>query len=50
MLKMSSSTDLSASATQIAVVYDGVDGNSGKLVKKSSESQRIVKSWKTSTA
>ena len=29
------------------VDYDEVDSDSGKLVEKSSKSQRIVKSWKT---
>ena len=50
MLKISSSTDSSASAIQIAIEYDGVDGDSGKLVKKLLKSQKIVKSWKTSRA
>ena len=31
MLKMSSSTDLSTSATQIVVKYDGVDDGSGRM-------------------
>ena len=44
MLRMSSSTDSSTSATQIVVDYDGVDGGVvGKSVKKSSKSRRIVK-------
>ena len=38
MLKTSSSTDSSTSATQIAVKYDEVDGGGGKLVKKLSKS------------
>ena len=43
MIRTSSSTDSSTTATQIAVKYDGVDGGAGKLVEKSSKSQRIVK-------
>ena len=50
MLRTSSSTDSSTSATQIAVEYDGVDGGGGKSVEKSSKSRRIVKSRKTSKA
>ena len=42
MLRTSSSTDSSTSATQIAVEYDGVDGGGGQLVEKSSKSRRIV--------
>ena len=43
MLRTSSSTDSSTSATQIAVKCDGVDGGGGKSVEKSSKSRRIVK-------
>ena len=43
MLRTSSSTDSSTSATQIAVEDDGVDGGGGKSVEKSSKSRRIVK-------
>ena len=46
MLKTSSSTDSSTSATESAVKYDEVDGGS-KLVKKSSKSRRIVKESKS---
>ena len=46
MLRASSSTDSSTSATQIAVKYDGVDGGGDKLVEKLSKSRRIVKSRK----
>ena len=46
MLRTSSSTDSSTSTTQIAVEYDEVDGG-GKLVEKSSKSQRIVKESKS---
>ena len=53
MLKMSSSTDSSSSATQIAVEYDGVNGVDDLLVKKLSkirqkvkESSKISKSFK----
>ena len=42
MLRTSSSTDSSTSATQSAVKYDEVDGG-GKLVEKSSKSRKIVK-------
>ena len=45
MLRTSSSTKSSTSATQSAVKYDEVDG-SGKSVKKSSKSRRIVKKSK----
>ena len=34
MLRTSTSTDLSTSATQITVEYDGVDGGDGKWVKE----------------
>ena len=47
MLRTSSSTDSSTSATQIAVEYDGVDGGGGQLVEKSSKSRRIVKESKS---
>ena len=50
MLRTSSSTDLSTSANQITVKYDKFDGGGGKLVEKSSKSQRIIKSQKTSKA
>ena len=44
MLRTSSSTDSSNSATQIAVEYDEVDGGrsgaGGKLVKKSSKKSK----------
>ena len=57
MLKTSLSIDSLASAAQIVVEFDGVDAGGGgngksveKLVEKSSKSQRIVKSWKTSRA
>ena len=40
--------DSSASTIQIAVEDDGVDGSGGKSVKKLLNSQRIVKSQKTS--
>ena len=43
MLRTSSSTDSSTSATQIAVEYDGVDGGGGKLVEKSSKVQKTLK-------
>ena len=46
MLKTSSSTDLSTSATQTAVGFDGVDGGGGKLVKKSSKSCQKSKNLK----
>ena len=36
--------------TQVAVEYDGVDGGGGKSVEKSSKSQKVVKSRKTSKA
>ena len=45
MLRTSSSTNSSTSATQSAIKYDEVDG-SGKLVEKSSESRKIVKKSK----
>ena len=48
MLRTSKSTDSSTSAIQITFEYDGVDGSGGNLVKKSSKSQRIVKSQRTS--
>ena len=50
MLRMSSSTDSSASATQIVVESDGVDtggSGGGKLVKKSSKSRELSKSPKS---
>ena len=46
MLRTSSSTNSSTSATQIAVEHNQVDGGGGKLVKKSSKNRRIVKSPK----
>ena len=45
MLRTSSSTDSSTSATQSVVKYDEVDGG-GKLVKKSLKSRKIVKKSK----
>ena len=45
MLRTSSSARSSTSATESAVKYDEVDG-SGKLVKKLSESRKIVKKSK----
>ena len=48
MLRTSSSTDSTTSATQIAVEYDRIDVGGGQLVEKSSRSRRIVKSRKTS--
>ena len=50
MLRTSSSRDSSTSVTQIAVEYNGIDGGGGKSIEKLSESQKIVKSWKTSRA
>ena len=44
MLRMSSSTDSSTSATQIVVAYDGVGG--GKSIKKSSRVKKSAKSKK----
>ena len=46
MLKMSLSTDLSASATQIVVEYDGIDSGGGKSVEKLLKSQKIIKKSK----
>ena len=46
MLRTSSSTDSSASATQIAVKYDRVDGGGDQLVKKSLKSRQKLKSLK----
>ena len=43
MLRISSSTDPSTSASQTAVGYDGVDGGGGKSVKKSTKRRKIVK-------
>ena len=45
MLRTSSSTESSTSAIQSAVKYDEVD-DGGKLVKKSSKSQKIIKKFK----
>ena len=45
MLRTSLSTGPSTSATKSTIKYDEVDGG-GKLVKKSSKSQRIVKESK----
>ena len=50
MLKTSLLTNSSTSVTRITVKYDKVGGNSDKLVKKLSKSQKIVKSQKTSKA
>ena len=47
MLRMSSSTDSSASTTQIAVKHDGFNGAEGKSIEKSSENRRIVKESKS---
>ena len=46
MLRTSSSTDSSTSATQIAVKYDGVDGGGDQSVKKLSKSRQKLKSLK----
>ena len=46
MLRISLSTDLSTSTTQIAVEDDGVDGGSGKLVEKLSKVQKTSKAWR----
>ena len=51
MLRTSSSTNSSTSATQIAVEYDEVDGGGGKSVTKSSKvykSQKPEKSQRSS--
>ena len=51
MLKKSLSTDLSTSAFQIVVEYDGVDGGGGgggKLIEKLSKSRKIGLVQKTS--
>ena len=45
MLRTSSSTDSSTSATQSMVKYDEVDGG-GKLIEKLSKNQKIVKKLK----
>ena len=53
MLRTSSSSDSSVSATQIAVEYNGIDGGGGKLVEKvvkksknCQKVQRASKVWK----
>ena len=43
MLKSSSSTDLSTGVTQIAVKYDGIDGDGGKWVEKLLKIRKISK-------
>ena len=43
MLRTSSLTDSSTSATQITVEYDGVDGGGGKWVEESSKSRKTSK-------
>ena len=43
MLRTSSSTDASTSATQILVKYDRVDDGGGKSVKKLSKIQKSSK-------
>ena len=46
MLRTTSSTESSTTATQSAVKYDEVDGD-GKSIKKSSKSRRLVKESKS---
>ena len=46
VLKTSSSTNSSTSATQIAVEYDEVDGGGGKSVKKLSKSRKSLNGLK----
>ena len=46
MLRMSSLTDSSTSATQIAVEYNGVDSGGDQSVKKLSKSRQKLKSLK----
>ena len=43
MLKTSSSTDSLTSATQFTIKYDRVNGDGGKLVKKSQKVEKLSK-------